>query len=88
MLSVAFRDGDGQLPLRVGVVSDVDEAPVVDDGDGGQVEGDGVGVVGVAVELGQVVGEPPGAAVLSERAEGGRVPLGLELTEMVDTRPS
>jgi hypothetical protein len=59
------------------VVSDVDEAPVVDDGDGGQVEGDVVGVVGVAVELGQVVGEPPGPPVLAERAEGGRVALGV-----------
>jgi hypothetical protein len=73
--AVAFGDRDGEFAFSVGVVSDVDEAPVVDDGDGGQVEGDGVGVVGVVVELGQVVGEPPGPPVLAECAEGGRVTL-------------
>jgi hypothetical protein len=75
LLSVPFGDGYGQLPLRVRVVSDVDESPAVDHGDGRQVDRDGVGVVGVAVELRQVIGQPPGPPVGTERAEGGRVPL-------------
>jgi hypothetical protein len=75
LLSVTFCDGLGQFTFGVGAVSDVEEVPVVDDRDRGRVEGDVVRVVGVAVELGQVLGEPPRAPVCAEGAEGGRVAL-------------
>jgi hypothetical protein len=83
--SVAFSDPGGQLAFAVVVVSEVDRLPVVDDGDRLQVDRDVVRVVGVAVERGEVGAEAPEAAVGADGAEGGRVPLCLRLTGMVDT---
>ena len=59
--AVAFGDGHGQLPFCVVVVSDADEPPVVDHGDGVEVGRDLARVVGVAGELVEGVEQAPDA---------------------------
>src|SRR5690348_7172085 len=75
--AVPFGDGQGQFPFGVVTVADVDDVPVVDDGDVVEVGGRVAGVVGLAGELVEVGAEAPGAAVGADGGEGDRVGAGL-----------
>jgi len=54
--AVAFGDGECEFAFGVVAVADVDDVPVVDDGDGVEVDGADVGavVVGVGGEVVEV----------------------------------
>jgi hypothetical protein len=75
LLAVAFGDGQGQFAFALVAVSDLHDGPVVDDGDGVEVDRDLVGVVGGRVEGGQVGAQSPGAPVVAQGGEGGGEPL-------------
>lgn len=77
MLAVAFGDGGGQFAFGVVAVPEADGHPVVDHDDGLEGDRDGVGVVVVAVERGQVLAQPPCPAFMADRAEGDAVALAL-----------
>jgi hypothetical protein len=66
LLSIAFADGGGQFAFGVVAVPELDGPPVVDHDDGGGVDGDVVGVVGRAVERGEVFAQPPDPPVPPE----------------------
>lgn len=70
---MAFSECEGEFAFCVVAVPEGDRHPVVDHRDRGQIDRNHVAVVGLGVELGEVLGEPPGPPLVADRAEGGRV---------------
>jgi len=73
--AVAFGDGQGEFAFGMVAVPDLDHGPVVDDGDGVEVDRGLVVavVVGVGGDLVEVGAQSPGAARGPQRRERGGV---------------